>query len=147
MKQEINFFPEKFLILHKSLVSYFNASLKDSEISGGFVFYFLLLAQENMTQAQLSQRSKRDKAHTNRVVSQLLEKGYFEYEDNNIKNRKLRLTQKGVEFAQTCKKLFREYIKNLFSGIDKNDLETTSKVLTQLINNAKTLNSLEDNND
>lgn len=147
MKQEINFFPEKFLILHKSLVSYFNSALKDSDMSAGYVFYFLLLAQENMTQAQLSQRSKRDKAHTNRVVSQLIEKGYLEYEDNNIKNRKIKLTSKGMEFAEYCKKLFKEYIKNLFSGIDKNDLETTSKVLTQLINNAKTLNPLEDDND
>lgn len=147
MKQEFNFFPEKFLVLHKSLVSYFNSTLKSTDISGAFVFYFLLLSQESMTQTQLSQRSKRDKAHTNRVVSQCLEKGYFEYEDNNVKNRKLKLTQKGNEFAQTCKKLFKEYIKNLFSGIDKNDLETTSKVLSQLIQNAKNFNSLEDNND
>ena len=131
-------FPEKFQLLHKSLQLYFNKELKYSEISGGSVFYFLLLNKENMTQAELTKHSQRDKAHTNRVITHLINKGYVSYVENeSVKNKKLSLTEKGSTFAKNCKQLFKDYICKLTSGIDKKDLEATSKVLEQLANNAK----------
>ena len=131
-------FPEKFQILHKSLQLFFNKELKDNEISGGYVFYFLLLNKESMTQAQLTKHSGRDKAYTNRIITHLLEKEYVEYQSSSgVKNKKLSLTEKGKLFAKNCIDLMQDYICNLTVGITKEELDATANVLSRLVDNAK----------
>lgn len=138
--------PDKFQILHKSLQIYFNQNLKEEEIQCSEARYFLLLSKENLTQAELAHNLRQDKARINRVVTNLLAKEYIEYDENSsIKNKKIKLTEKGLIYAEKCKVIFEKYIKNLTYGIDKKELEQTSFVLNQLIENAcKMQESLEE---
>jgi len=94
----------------------------------------LIMLRETCTLAELAKESRVEKPSVTRIIQKLIELGYVEVNQGNDKREKyVRLTQKGIDVTTSIKQEISIYINELTEGIDERELETTRKVLDQVL--------------
>ena len=94
----------------------------------------LIMQRESSTLAELAKESRVEKPSVTRIIQKLIELGYVEVNQGNDKREKyVRLTQKGLDVTASIKQEISNYINELTEGIDERELETTRKVLDQVL--------------
>ena len=89
---------------------------------------------------QLSKETKNDKAHTNRIISGLIDKNLIESDSpSRERNQMWRLTKSGEEVAQKVDKVLEKWFKIVTQNISKEDLMTTHRTIITMLENAKNL--------
>ena len=97
----------------------------------------VLWTQDGQKQKELQQELLKDKATINSLVSYLLKDGFITKKRNEYDKRSfiISLTQKGKEMQKHTIPLAMQSISMSIVDIDADALQTTTKVLTQIINN------------
>ena len=98
--------------IKKMSQSYVNDIFKDEGVHSSHIFYILCLKKHGqMTQMQLSKATKNDKAHTNRIISGLIDKNLIESDSpSRERNQMWRLTKSGEEIAQKVDKVLEKCV-------------------------------------
>ena len=97
----------------------------------------LLWTEDNQSQKSLQLSLLKDKATINSLVNYLLKDGFIVKSPSTIDKRSfiVSLTQKGKEVKSASIPMAMKSIQLATDKIDKEDLQTTLKVLDQIINN------------
>ncbi len=83
-----------------------------------------------------------EKTQVTRAVDDLVKKGWItqEIDQNDRRNRLLKLTELGNEMLPELKKCVEKTLKETTNNINPADMDITKKVLAQIIENSKLLN-------
>lgn len=114
--------------------------LKEDLNVGFAIFAEILYTKTIKTQQELSDYALCNKAHTSRTLLKMQLKGLVKAINTN-KNSQISLTKKGEEFAEICIQTREELQQKLVENINKKDLETFSRVLTQILANTEVVAS------
>jgi len=97
----------------------------------------VLWSQDKQKQKELQVELMKDKATINSLVNYLLKGGFILKEQDMVDKRSfiISLSSKGKQMQTLSIPLAMQSIAKSVVGIDKEALETTTKVLTQIINN------------
>lgn len=141
MIKKKQFIPDMIHEFKKMSQSYVNDIFKDEGVHSSHIFYILCLKKHGqMTQMQLSKETKNDKAHTNRIISGLIDKNLIESDSpSRERNQMWRLTKSGEEVAQKVDKVLEKWFKIVTQNISKEDLMTTHRTIITMLENAKNL--------
>ena len=133
--------------IYKDIEKIKKNKMKEFGLSGNHVMCLYYLAQypEGLTAAKLCQLISVDKAATSRTLSELVEKGYVYY-PNQEEQKKYRLaavlTEKGFELTGQIDEIIRQVVENIGNGLNEEErrsmyqsLNTIAANLEQLIQN------------
>ena len=97
----------------------------------------VLWGEDDLKQKDLQATLLKDKATINSLVSYLVKNGFVSKKQNVIDRRSfvISLTQRGRAMQQITVPLAIQNIGRAIDGIDSSEVETTVKVLNQIINN------------
>lgn len=108
-----------------------------SDLNLGFsVFAEILYTKSVKTQQELSDLAFCNKAHTSRMLFKMQVKGLVKITTLS-KNSAISLTKKGEDFAKTCIETKEKVKQKLLENINKKDLEIFSRVIEQILANAR----------
>lgn len=100
--------------------------------------YFFGEHPEGLTVTELAALCYDDKAATSRAVDYLVEKGYAQHEEDDVKSRwrsKVQLTERGIELAGVVSRVASKVSAVITKGIPPEDVEVFYRVFKQMINN------------
>lgn len=135
-------FPEIVQEIKKFSQRYIHDAFKQENLYSSHLIYLLILRKQGMlTQAELSKGTKNDKAHTNRIVNQLLERNFVEIENSSqVRNQKIKLTQSGNNIAIKMEKLLNNWFEQITYNIPNENLLITHDTLRSMLYNAQNIN-------
>lgn len=133
------FLPDLMHDIKKASHSYFNDVLKDENITSAQVFYLMMLNKHNsLSQKELSSIAQCDKAHTNRIITQLFESKLIKaVEPAVMRNQELCLTEKGELLAKKVELASKKWLKIITNDITDEELEITHRTAFKMLENAK----------
>jgi len=90
-----------------------------------------------MSQAQLGEKSLKDRHNINRIINILDERGYVKREPDEDDKRAYRLflTPSGTETLRKSTPIFLNHVEKRFNGISAADLAVLRRILEQTIKN------------
>ncbi len=140
-----------FTFLKKQLQSYINEEFKSYNLKSSEIFFMQILYNEGeKSQIEISKMLECDKSHIHRTLVKLIDKDYIRHveSDHNeqIKNVKLSLTDKGIEVSKTFDKVMKKWDKAMKEGISQDELKTAKNVALKIINNALNFKKMESGN-
>lgn len=109
-------------------------------ITESLVLYFVM-NNPGITQHQLSKIMDISEPSLGRLISRMVEEEslYREIYEDDLRIRKLNITDEGKKRHRKCQKIIREFNQEVTKGIDPNDLDTMKRTLDRMVQN--TLNS------
>jgi DNA-binding MarR family transcriptional regulator len=98
---------------------------------------FVEVDGSNFSSAQLSRRFSMTPQSMNEIVATLQRKSILDktIDPNHKRILRLHLTQKGKETLLLCNEAINEVEKNIFIGLDTDELETYRKLLSKILAN------------
>jgi len=96
-----------------------------------------LLENQGTNQSRLGEKAYKDRHNTNRIVKQLVKRGFVERRPDDADRRacSLFLTGEGRAVQQALVRVVKEHYAGAFRGIPAEDLETVRRVLKKIVNN------------
>lgn len=109
-------------------------------ITESLVLYFVM-NNPGITQHQLSKIMDISEPSLGRLIARMVEEEslYREIYEDDLRIRKLNITDEGKKRHRKCQKIIREFHQEVTKGIDPNDLDTMKRTLDRMVQN--TLNS------
>lgn len=103
------------------------------------ILLFLANNPEYDTASEIVSVRQLTKSHVSGAVEQLVKKGFLArfYEPDNRKKIHLKLLQDAYPVIEDGRACQREFVHILSDGIDERELETTAKVVRQMLDNIK----------
>lgn len=135
-----NFDFSKLFNIKKFHSAYLSAIAAKHDIGVGcLVFIKAITINEFHSQQELSEFIGCNKAHTSRIISTMLKKGYIRMPADKNSDSVISLTEEGQIIAKEVEKLEKLYINKLIVNIPKEDLQVFKKVCKQIYENSKSL--------
>ncbi len=102
---------------------------------------FNLVTNEEMTMTEMSVAISKDRSTVTALVSKLIEKDLIEYikNPNDMRSKKIRLTQKGISFKDGLINISNNMNKILWKNISEDEKEIFTKVLFKIKDNFNTI--------
>jgi DNA-binding MarR family transcriptional regulator len=102
-----------------------------------------LMRSEGISQSGLGRKAYKDRHNTNRIVKQLVKRGFVEYRPDATDRRacSLFLTERGREAQKALVKVVTDHYERAFRDIPAGDLEVVKGALRRIVNN---LEGIED---
>jgi len=106
--------------------------------SGQYIFLGQIAQFEGITQKELTEAIKIDKATTAKAVKKLMEQDYiYRIQDESDKRYyKIYLTKKGKDFVPILRKKLRNVSIILSKGMNEDQIDKASELLEIMLNNA-----------
>jgi len=120
------------------LANHFNNDLNAYSLTiAQWTLLAVLWDKDHLSQKALQDELLKDKASVTSLVTYLIRNGFISkvQSANDKRSFIVSLTQKGKDIQKTTVPIARENIMLAAQGIRQEDLETTTKVLTQIIDN------------
>ncbi len=117
---------------------FFNDRLKQYQLgSGQYIFFMEAIRNDGITQEQLSNNIKIDKATTARAVAKLIEAGYFTKETSAEDRRayNLHATEEGTAIRKSIEEILDEWNEKLFEGFTKEEQRFYYALTQRMYNN------------
>jgi DNA-binding MarR family transcriptional regulator len=134
-------------VIYRYLQIVLNYQLKSYGIgSGQYIFISTIYQNQGVSQKELSNLIKIDKATTAKALKKLEENGYvYRIKDEEDRRyHKLYLTQKGIEFIPTLRNIQDDLTNMLSIGMEQSEYAETLKYLNVILNNVqKSIQSLK----
>ncbi len=140
--KEKDFDFSKLFNLKKSHQAYLSAVSSKYDIGVGCLVFIKAMTLQNFhSQQELSEFIGCNKAHTSRIISRMLKKGYITMPTEKSPESIISLTESGIKVAKEVEKLEKHYASLLIQNVSKEDLEVFKKVCKQIYNNAQLLSN------
>jgi DNA-binding MarR family transcriptional regulator len=126
-------------ILYRYGQNYVSKKLETYNIgSGQYVLLLTLFRNKGVSQEELSDHLKIDKATTAKAIKKLEEDGYIfrDIDSNDKRAYKVFLTQKGFEIIPIVQKAIKSWESILESGLTKNENDLIEQLLNRMAKNA-----------
>lgn len=106
--------------------------------SGQYIFLIALYKKEGISQEQISEHLKVDKATTARAIKRLEKEGYIRraIDENDKRAYKIYLTQKALNIKSELYGVIRKWENMLSSGLSESEKEIFLKMLKTMAENA-----------
>lgn len=134
-------------MIHRASCMHFSKQFNKFGIgSGQYPFLLNLYRSEGITQEELTERLKLDKATTARAIKKLEDEGYVERVKKETDRRvyNLKLTEKAKEIEEDVYSIMNEWESKVESCLNKEEAEKLVELLEKLANSS--LISKGDNN-
>ena len=121
--------------IHRSSCIYFGKKFKKLGIgSGQYLFLLNLYKHDGMTQEELTQKVKLDKATTARAVKKLEDEGYVKRvkKENDKRAYSLQITEKGEQIKEDVYLVMNEWENEVRKCLSKEESEQLAKLLNKL---------------
>lgn len=126
-------------ILYRYGQGYIGKNIESYNIgSGQYIFLIALYRKEGISQEQISEYLKVDKATTAKAIKRLEKEGYIRraIDENDKRAYKIYLTQKALNIKSELYDVIREWESMLSSGLSENEKEIFMKMLKNMAENA-----------
>lgn len=126
-------------ILYRYGQGYIGKNIESYNIgSGQYIFLIALYKKEGISQEQISEYLKVDKATTAKAIKRLEKEGYIRraIDENDKRAYKIYLTQKALNIKSELYDVIREWENMLSSGLSENEKEIFLKMLKNMAENA-----------
>lgn len=133
-------------ILYRKNLVYLNTVLSQYGITAGeYPFLFCLYKNDGFSQEEISSYLMIDKSATTRAVNSLIEKGLIKKEKDISDKRVYRifLTDKATSIKGDIQKHLAAWTDFLLEGEDPSEIETTFKILGNMIDKVKNIDIRE----
>ncbi len=106
--------------------------------SGQYIFLYCISESEGITQKELSELINIDKATTAKAIKKLEEEKYIrrQQDENDKRNLKIYLTEKGQEFIPILKNELKEITEILSKGMSKEEILLADSLLERMLKNS-----------
>ena len=137
------------IFLKKQLQRFINEEFKEYNLKSAEILFMQILFQKGeKSQIEMTRLLDCDKAHTQRIVTKLIEKKliyYIDKDHEHLKNQKLALTPEGKLISIKSEIFLKVWNSKLVEGIDEKDLVVAREVIRKIIDNANKIKNLKDN--
>lgn len=126
-------------ILYRYGQGYMGKNIESYNIgSGQYIFLIALYKKEGISQEQISEHLKVDKATTARAIKRLEKEGYIRraIDENDKRAYKIYLTQKALNIKSELYGVIRKWENMLSSGLSESEKEIFLKMLKTMAENA-----------
>lgn len=123
--------------IDKGFVNFFKREIEDLDISPKeAMFISKIYYQEGISQRELAGKLYVSEANIAKTFKKLEKKelAYKSIDENNNARRKLHLTEKGEKKFEECVKIFEQFDKILFEGIDVSEKKKLLKQIKEISN-------------
>lgn len=128
------FFDRMNLLMRKAM----NQSMAKYDLTCAHSYYLIALdVQDGLTQRELSKFLDMDPANTNRVMKELLKKGFVRKEPISPGSKRYlyRLTEYGLEVADEVMSDTQERMNGYIDGLTREDIDDLREKLVHILNN------------
>jgi len=126
-------------ILYRYGQGYIGKNIESYNIgSGQYIFLIALYKKEGISQEQISEYLKVDKATTARAIKRLEKEGYIrrDIDENDKRAYKIYLTQKALNIKSELYDVLNKWENMLSSGLSENEKEVFPKMLKNMAESA-----------
>ena len=133
--QQLSTLPMLLNILKNKIMEGQLKYFEEQGLSKQHIPYIIMLFnhQEGLTQKEMVDKIKLDKAHASRALQELEEKKFVVKDMHKGYKKKHYLTDKGIKLAEKMKQKRDENLDNVFSKISDEEKVTLEKILKKII--------------
>ncbi len=125
--------------IHRQAGKYFHRKFGKLGLGrGAHLFLITLFHEDALSQNELSRRLHMDKAHTTRMIRQLIEQGLIQKENDPEDNRayKIHITEKARQMKPEIIKILKSWTEIITDGFSDDEKQAALKLTKQMSENA-----------
>ena len=135
MKEQFTTLPILFHVIKKKIMDEHINFLESENLSKQHIPYLMLLStqKEGLSQTDIIDIIKHDKAHASRALNDLIALGYLQKDHEKGYKNKYYLTDKGSQIAIQVKTKHTDTLNDIFSVISDEEKEMLESILQKVV--------------